>query len=83
MLTPTRVNVYLERRLKLPKREFELFMYIVRRGPKTEYDLKRELGMSGGTIHYVLQRLNKKGLLKAVPRGIARTGKRLKSTGWR
>jgi len=37
-------------------------------GPKTEYDLYRELpGVSHGTIHYVLKNLNEQGALKLIP----------------
>lgn len=69
-----RVVVYETRHTKLPKREFEVFTRIVERGPKTEYQLIKELDISSGTIHRALGKLVKKGLLKAVPRGKARTG---------
>lgn len=74
-----RVEVLRERELKLTETEVQIFRHIVENGPKNEYQLKVDLGMSGGTIHYVLERLNKKGLLKPAVCGTARTGKQIKT----
>jgi DNA-binding PadR family transcriptional regulator len=45
-----------------------IIAHISEHGPKTEYDLYRELpGVSHGTIHYVLKNLTEQGALNIIP----------------
>ena len=66
------------RRRELPGRQTEILEHIIKNDAKTEYRLGKELPLSTGTIHYVLQELEKKKLLRVKPKGKARTGRAIK-----
>jgi len=53
---------------KQPKRRATVLAHISTHGPRTEYELYEELGMSRGTTHHALKKLAEIGLLKPVPR---------------
>ena len=53
---------------KQPERRATVLAHISTHGPRTEYELYEELGMSRGTTHHALKKLAEIGLLKPVPR---------------
>lgn len=53
---------------KQPERRATVLAHIAAHGPRIEYELYEELGMSRGTTHHALKRLAELGLLKRVLR---------------
>lgn len=65
-------------------KQLEVLCWIAKNGPATEYELTKHAGeikVSSFTAHQAPNRLAEKGLLKAEPRGKARTGKTIKVYG--
>jgi len=65
-------------RSNITKKQLTVLRYIAENGPAIEYQLKKHAEVSSFTAHQAPNILLKKGLLKAKPRGKARTGKTIK-----
>lgn len=65
-------------RKSLSRKQAEVLEHIVKSGPRTEYSISKELHLSTGTLHYTLEELEKKQLLRVEFKGKARTGLTIK-----
>lgn len=65
-------------RRDVSKMQQEILHYIAENGPATEYQLLKNANVSSFTAHQAPKILLKKGLLKAEPKGKARTGRTIK-----